>query len=274
MEGTTKDIRLSKWDLLKSFLCWHNFAQSCYNYERMQALGFTHAMIPILSKLYTKKEDIAAGLKRHMVFFNTEANIGSIIPGIMAALEEQRARGAEYSDETMNSLKTGLMGPLAGVGDTVTQGLVKTILLAIAVDMAAHGSIAGPLFFFVCFTAFTLSIGYFMYMQGYRLGKDALSKMIEGAMVIRVTEGLSVLGLMVLGALAATRIPVATGVTFTFSKTVIKLQDILNSIMPGLLSLLTLLAVWYALEKGKSILWILAILFIVGFAGVYLKILV
>ncbi len=274
MERTTNEARLSKWDLLKSFLCWHNFAQSCYNYERMQALGFTHAMIPILSKLYTKKEDIAAGLKRHMVFFNTEANIGSIIPGIMAALEEQKAQGAEYSDETINSLKTGLMGPLAGVGDTVTQGLVKTILLAIAVDIAAQGSIVGPLFFFVCFTAYTLGIGYLLYMQGYRLGKDALAKMLEGTVVNRVTEGLSVLGLTVLGALAATRIPVATGITFTFGKTMIKLQDILNSIMPGLLSLLTLLAVWYALEKGKSILWVLAALFVIGFAGVYLKILV
>ncbi len=270
----TAEVKLTKWDLVKSFLCWHNFAQSCYNYERMQALGFTHAMVPILAKLYTKKEDIAAGLKRHLVFFNTEANIGAVIPGIMAALEEKKANGAEYTDETINSLKTGLMGPLAGVGDTVTQGLVKTILLAIAVGIAAEGSAVGPLFFFACFTAYTFGVGYLAYMQGYRLGKDALAKMLEGTMVSRVTEGLTVLGLTVLGALAATRIPVATGVTFTMGKTVVKLQAILNSIMPGILSLITLLAVWYALEKGKSILWILAILFAAGFIGVYLQILV
>lgn len=269
----TKSV-LSKWDLIKSFLCWHSFSQSCHNYERMQALGFAHAMIPILTKLYTRKEDIAAGLKRHLLFFNTEPNIGSIVPGIMAALEEQKAKGADLSDETINSLKTGLMGPLAGVGDTVTQGLVKTILLAISVDIAAQGSAVGPLFFFVCFTAYTLGIGYFMYMQGYRLGKDALTKMLEGTLVSRITEGLTVLGLIVLGALAATRIPVATGVTFTMGKTMVKLQDILNGIMPGLLSLLTLLAVWYLLQKGKSVLWILCAMFIIGFAGVYLKILI
>lgn len=269
-----KRVSLTKWDLIKSFLCWHSFSQSCHNYERMQALGFTHAMIPILTRLYTKQEDIAAGLKRHMQFFNTEPNIGSVIPGIMAALEEQKANGADLSDETINSLKTGLMGPLAGVGDTVTQGLVKTILLAISVDLAAQGSVLGPLFFFVCFTAYTFGIGYFMYMQGYRLGKEALTKMLEGTFVSQITEGLTVLGLIVLGALAATRIPVATGVTFTMGKTVLKMQDILNSIMPGLLSLMTLLAVWYLLQKGKSVLWILGAMFIIGFAGVYLNILV
>lgn len=265
---------LTKLDLIKSFLCWHSFAQSCYNYERMQALGFTHAMIPILSRLYKTKEEIAAGMKRYLTFFNTEPNIGAIIPGIMAALEEQRAHGAELNDETINSLKTGLMGPLAGVGDTVTQGLVKTVLLAIGVQMAAQGSVLGPLFFFVCFTAFTLGISYFLYMQGYKLGRDALGKMLAGTIVNRITEGLTVLGLTVVGALAATRIPVTTGVTFTYGQNAIKLQTVLNGIMPGMLSLLTLLAVWYALQKGKSVQWILAVMFVVGFVGAYLHILV
>ena len=267
-------VALTKGDLVKSFLCWHSFCQSCHNYERMQALGFTHAMIPILTRLYKDKADIAAGLKRHLQFFNTEPNIGSVVPGIMAALEEQRANGAESSDETTNSLKTGLMGPLAGVGDTVTQGLVKTILLAIAVDMASQGSVLGPLFFFFCFTTYTMGIGYFLYMQGYRLGRDALAKMLEGDLVSRITEGLTVLGLIVVGALAATRIPVSTGITFEIGKTAVKLQTMLNSIMPGLLSLLTLLLVWYLLQKGKSVLWILGLMFVIGFGGAYFKILV
>lgn len=273
MQSNNTVPRLTKWDLIKSFLCWHSFAQTCYNYERLQALGFAHSMIPILKRLYTRKEDIAAGLKRHMLFFNTETNFGSIIPGIMAALEEQRANGSELSDEAINSLKTGLMGPLAGVGDTVTQGLVKTILLAICVDLAAQGSVLGPILFFVAFTAFTFGTGYLMYMQGYRLGRDALTKALSGDKVNRWTEGLTVLGLTVLGALAATRIPVATGITFSMGKTTVQLQGILDKIMPGMLALLTLFLVWHFLRKGKSVLWILLCMFIAGFAGSYLNIL-
>ena len=230
-------------------------------------------MIPILKRLYTTKEDIAAGLKRHLVFFNTEANFGSVIPGIMAALEEQRANGSELSDEAMNSLKTGLMGPIAGVGDTVTQGLVKTILLAICVDMAAQGSVGGPVLFFIAFTAYTFGLGYVMYMQGYRLGRDALTRALAGDRVSRWTEGLTVLGLIVLGALAATRIPVTTGITFTMGKTIIQLQGILDKIMPGMLSLTTLFIVWHFLRKGKSVMVILASMFVIGFVGAYLHIL-
>lgn len=273
MDNKNNPVKLTKWDLVKSFLCWHNFAQSCYNYERLQALGFAHSMIPILKRLYTTKEDIAAGLKRHLMFFNTEANFGSVIPGFMAALEEQKANGAEFSDEAMNSLKAGLMGPIAGVGDTVTQGLVKTILLAICVDLAAQGSVLGPILFFVAFTAYTFGLGYVMYMQGYRLGRDALTKALSGDRVNRWTEGLTVLGLTVLGALAATRIPVATGITFSMGKTTVALQGILDKIMPGMLGLATLFIVWHFLRKGKSVLVILAAMFVVGFAGAYLHIL-
>lgn len=265
--------RLTKADLIKSFLCWHSFAQSCYNYERMQALGFAHAMIPIINRLYSRPEEIASGLKRHLLFFNTEANIGSVIPGVMAALEEQKANGAEISDETISSLKTGLMGPLAGVGDTVTQGLVKTILLAFCVDIAAQGSAVGPLLFFFLFTAYTLGISWFMFMRGYRFGRTALSQMIAGPLVQRVTEGLTVLGLIVVGALSATRIPVATGVVIKFGKTAVALQDVFNQIMPGLLNLSAMLAIWLALRSGHSVGKILVVLITLGFAGAFTGIL-
>lgn len=91
------------------------------------SLGFCHAMVPILKRLYPDKEDLAAGLTRHMAFFNTENQWGALIPGMIASIEEERANGMDYSDEVINGLKIGLMGPLAGVGDTITQGLVKTI---------------------------------------------------------------------------------------------------------------------------------------------------
>lgn len=265
--------KLSKTDLVKSFLCWHNFAQSCYNYERMQALGMTHAMIPVIKKLYSDQAQRAAALKRHLVFFNTEANLGSIVPGIMAAMEEERANGKEISDETLNSLKTGLMGPLAGVGDTLTQGLVKTVLLAFCVDLAAKGSIMGPILFFILFTAYTLGLGYFMYMQGYKLGKQALLQLISGEQMKKVTEGLKALGLIVVGALAATRIPVATGLVIPVGQSAIKVQELLNHIMPSLLSFLTLLVVWLFLRRGTSISKILTGMFVVGFAGVFLGVL-
>ena len=129
-----KKVVLRKKDLLKSFMIWELTSEMCLSYERLMSLGFCHAMLPILKRLYPNdKEKLADGMTRHMAFFNTENQWGALIPGMVASMEEEKANGADYSDETINGLKVGLMGPLAGIGDTVTQGLVKTILLAIAV---------------------------------------------------------------------------------------------------------------------------------------------
>ena len=141
--NTEKKIELRRSDLMKSFMIWELTSEMCLSYERLMSLGFCHAMVPILKRLYPDKEDLAAGLTRHMAFFNTENQWGALIPGMIASIEEERANGMDYSDEVINGLKIGLMGPLAGVGDTITQGLVKTILLAIAVEMGLAGNVYG-----------------------------------------------------------------------------------------------------------------------------------
>ena len=60
-----------------------------------------------------------------MQFFNTEATIGASSPVSCYRLEEDRANGAEIPDEVIASIKTGLMGPMAGIGDTLYWGTIK-----------------------------------------------------------------------------------------------------------------------------------------------------
>ncbi|HHW57613.1 MAG TPA: PTS system mannose/fructose/sorbose family transporter subunit IID [Clostridia bacterium] len=266
--------KLSKTDLLKSFFCWHMFAQSCYNFERFQALGFVHSMIPIISKLYHTKEEISQALKRHLTFFNTEANFGSMIPGMIAALEEEKANGnTDITDETINSLKTGLMGPFAGIGDTITQGLVKTVLLAITVDIAAKGNAFGPILFFILFTTYVVGVGYFMYFQGYKWGKNALSKITGTNVMQKITEGMNVLGLTVLGALVAAMVNIKTPLVFKIQQTTIEVQQLLDKIVPNLLSLMTVFLLWYLLKKNKSVVSLIIWIFIIGIIAAYFKIL-
>ena len=45
--------------------------------------------------------------------------IGTIINGIVASMEEDIALGGETPNELPVSIKTTLMGPLAGIGDTI-----------------------------------------------------------------------------------------------------------------------------------------------------------
>ncbi|MEM1484114.1 PTS system mannose/fructose/sorbose family transporter subunit IID [Oscillospiraceae bacterium PP1C4] len=261
----TQRITLDKKTLRKSWWNWTCWGQICYNYERMMGLGFCHSMIPILKKLYPNdKEKQAEGMTRHLTFYNTENTWGCMIPGIVAAMEEERANGAEIDDESINNIKTALMGPLAGIGDAVTQGLVKVILLSMAVDLSMKGSAMGPILFFVLFSAYALGVGYSSYFSGYKLGKNAVVKVLSGGLIKDITEGFGAMGMMVLGGLVATKIPVFTALSFQLGEKPTMIQDLLNQIMPAFLPMAVFLGVYALLRKGLTPAKTMGILFAAG----------
>ena len=175
-------------------------------------------MIHIIKKLYTTKEEISAALKRYLVFFTGLGFIGTLIPGICASMEEQRANGAEITDETINSLRSGLMGPLAGIGDTVSQGILYPTAAALACSMAIEGNALGPILFFVIYSGAMVLLGYNMYMLGYNKGKSAVLRLLRSNMISKVTDAFSILGLMVVGAMSAERVLINIPFSFTVDK--------------------------------------------------------
>lgn len=260
--------KLSKKALKRSFWIWELTSEMCLSYERLMSLGFCHAMVPVVKELYDdNEEEKARALTRHMSFFNTENQFGALIPGMVASLEEERANGAPYSDEVIDSLKVGLMGPLAGVGDTVTQGLVKTILLAICVEMGLKGNVMGPILFFILYTAYILGMGHFMFFKGYQLGRNAFGMIKDGAIIRKLTDSMGVLGMTVAGCMISNYVCIETGLTFEFGETVVVLQDILNEIMPGLLSIGAVFAIYGLIKKNISVIKIILGLVVVGILG-------
>lgn len=266
-------VKLEKKDLIRSWLLWVTFGQTCYNYERMQGMGFCHSMTPIIDRLYTKKEDKAAALQRHLTYYNTENNWGAAIAGITASMEEEKANGAEVDDETINGVKTSLMGPLAGIGDTVTQSLVKTILLSIGCSLAMSGSILGPILFLVGMSVYTLGLSYNAYFLGYHSGKTSVTKLLRSGVVKNVSEALGALGMMVLGAMVAANIGISTPLTITLQGTEVVLQNILNSILPKMLPLIAFFITYRLVVKGRKPAHIIIGMFVVGIAGSLLHIL-
>lgn len=260
--------KLTKKDLNKCWWIWELTSEMCLSYERLMSLGFCHAMVPIMKRLYgDDKEELSKGLTRHMSFFNTENQFGALIPGMVASIEEERANGAPYSDDMIDSLKVGLMGPLAGIGDTVTQGLVKTILLAICVDMGLKGNIIAPLIFFVLYTAYILGMGRFMFNTGYRLGRNAFSSVKDSNLIRKLTDCMSVLGMTVAGCMISNYVGIETGLAFTFGETQVILQDILNEIMPGLLSVAGVFILYGLTKKNVFVIKIIIGIAIVGILG-------
>lgn len=140
-----KNIEITKKDLRRSFLRWYMSAEISNSFERLQSVSFCYSMIPVLRKLYPDRDAFKESLKRELQFFNTEAIWGTPIHGITIAMEEEKAKGEDIPDSAITGIKTGLMGPLAGIGDTITWGMLKTIIYGIGCTMAATGNIMGAL---------------------------------------------------------------------------------------------------------------------------------
>ena len=259
-------------DIFWACFNWMTFLHSLYNWQRMQGVGFAHAMVPIIRRLYTTKEDISAALKRHLVFFNTATTIGAIIPGIVCALEEERANGADITDEAINGLKTGLMGPMAGLGDTLQQALFIPITLALCIGLAMEGNFAGPVLFVLAGMAWTWGLTYLMFFTGYRWGRSAIERVLEGGLLDQIATAASVAGLVVAGVMVTRFVTIGTPVVFTAGKTTVALgKDILDKIMPGVLPLIVTLAVWRAMVRRVSTNTIVLAIFAVGILGGALK---
>ncbi|HLF28903.1 MAG TPA: PTS system mannose/fructose/sorbose family transporter subunit IID [Anaerolineae bacterium] len=267
---------LTRQDVFQSWLRWLFFSHSTYNWERLQGLGFAHSMTPVIEKLYHTKEEVSAALKRHLVFFNTQPDIGGVIHGAVIAMEEERASGAEISDDAINGVKTGLMGPMAGIGDTIQQGIVIPIVLAIgmgiatggAVGTATTGNILGPLFVLVVLAAFIWGVGWLLWWQGYQQGRSAVTNILQGGLLNRVIVGAGVLGNFIMGALAVSFVNLSTPVVFTIGGTTFRLQEILNSFMPELLPLLLVLLIWWLVaRKNVSPTKIMLAILVIGVLG-------
>lgn len=238
--------KLSKKTLFKSYINWSFFHLTSLGFERMEAFGFLHSMMPIIKELYgdDKEEEIKA-LKRHSVFYNVEPILGTVVPGIVAALEENRANGAEIDDEMINGVKVGLMGPLSGIGDSFFQGLLAPIFLSIGISLSEGGSVLGPLFYIFTMFPFIVCFSYFVYFRGYHLGINSVDLFL-GKNAKRIQEAFSVLGLIVTGAIGASFISLSLNITIVEDVTV---QGFLDGIFPSFLPLMLLVVTWILMTK-------------------------
>jgi len=267
---------LTRQDVFQSFLRWLFFSHSTYNWERMQGMAFAHSMTPIIRKLYKTKEDISAALTRHLVFFNTQPDWGGVINGAVIAMEEERAAGADISDDAINGIKTGLMGPMAGIGDTMQQGIFIPILLSIGMSItlggnvkgATTGNFFGPIFYLVTMAAATWGVGWFVYWQGYKQGRAAVVNLLKSGALNKVIAGAGVLGNFIMGALVLSFVKLSTPVAFMIGGTSFVVQDIFNSFMPSILPLLLVLLIWWLLaKKNVSPTWVMVVIILVGVLG-------
>lgn len=242
---------LSKKDLVKSWMLWLGTCELSNSYERLQSLSFAACLSPILKKLYKDSEQLSAALKRHLTFFNTEGIWGSIIPGVVISMEEEKAQGAEITDEMITGLKTGMMGPLAGIGDTVDWGTIRPIVVGLFLPLASAGSwLAGIGPFIICSTISTV-ISYYLWNFGYSFGKRSILQVLKNGKINQFITAAGVLGMFMMGVLSAQYVKLSLKPKIQVGKAVKPIQSYFDQLIPGLLPIAIVFLIYYLITKKK-----------------------
>ncbi|MCF5881527.1 PTS system mannose/fructose/sorbose family transporter subunit IID [Aeromonas veronii] len=262
-----QSVALTSRDLRACWRSWMMYNLSSMSFERLESFGFCLGMMPALKKLYLGKAERMEAMKRHASFYNTEPQIGAIINGLAVGLEEKRANGEKIDGETINTLKVGLMGPIAGIGDSMIPGMLVPILLSIGMALAAGGSVLGPLFYIISFNAIAITGSYMLFMKGYKLGTGSVESLVSSESA-KLREALSLLGVFVMGGVAASYVNLSTGLDFVTSDGVnIQVQSMLDGIFPKMMPLVVVLGTWYLMAKRnvspvKAMLGLLVLAFV------------
>lgn len=268
------EVSLTKKDLNKAYWTFEVFAQACCSYERLQAPGFFSGMKNIIEKLYPKKEDRIEACKRHMEFYNSEfALVGPVILGIAIAMEEKKANGVGVEGEAISAIKTSLMGPLAGIGDTLRQGTLIPIIGSIAISIGTGGNLLAPVLYMVATLGINWGISYNLFHKAYEKGSELVGEFFQGDRMEKIMTMITTLGAITIGALAANTVKLSTILELNFGEKPLNLQTgIFDTIALNILPFAAVMLVYYLLRKkvsvNKIIILIFAFAIVFGLLGI------
>jgi mannose/fructose/N-acetylgalactosamine-specific phosphotransferase system component IID len=269
---TPSTVTLTRRVLNQAFWRYFWAFEISWNYERMQALGFCWAMIPVLRRLNPDNNKFAAAMQRHLVFFNTSKVVGGpLILGTTIAMEEA---GSTVSADGM---KVAMMGPMSGIGDTITFALYNSIIFSIGANWAIQGHLYGPIFTAILVLIPYLAVRRWQFNLGYREGKNLVTRLSGGALA-KVNEGATILGMVVLGGFIPSIVKMVTTLTYqqTISTTTstgttanvtqsVPIQEQLDTVLPFLLPVALTGLVYFLLRKfNLNPVWAIVVVFVIG----------
>lgn len=234
-----------------------------FSYDKMQALGALFTLAPVIKANARNKDELIAACKTNVQFFNTQPFMANFIFGICIAMIENHE-----PEEAIQAVKVGLMGPLAGIGDSLVWFTVRPILFSIGAGLALQGNVFGPIFALLSFWFVGQYVVRYLGMKlGYEQGTRFIEEFAESGLMEEVTNTISIVGITVVGTLIATWVKASSPLVFKAGADAgagMKLQPMFDMLMPKLLpALLTALAYWMLAKKKMHPIAVILI-FLVG----------
>lgn len=258
--------KLTKRDIRKLF--WYSQAfVSGFNYEKEEAPGFVFSMMPVIEKVYDNDDDKREAYRRHTELFLTEAHLSHLVIGITAAMEEQNSQSEDFDADSINAIKTALMGPMAGIGDSLYHGTLRPLVAGFAVSMIAASnyiSALGCILFVLIMGGVGQLIRYLGITMGYERGVSLVATLQSSGIVQKLTKYAGIVACVVIGGWIPSLVWLSIPWTYTAGETVISLQQTLDSMMPNMLSLCLTLLCYKLLSKKVTPVVLMILLMVAG----------
>ena len=267
---TENSTKLTKKDLWKLFLYSEGFVTG-FNYEKQEAPGFAFSMIPVLEKVYKDPEEKKEAYRRHTELFLTEARLSHFVIGLTAAMEERNANEHDIDPVSIGAIKSALMGPLAGIGDSLYHGTLRPIMAGLAISLVIasnYTSILGPLIFVLVMAAVGQLIRWFGIFKGYEKGVEFVSAMQTSGLIGKMTKYAGIAAYVVIGGFVSNFVAMSIPWSYMAGETEVSIQSTLDSMVPGLLPVLyTLLMLWLMKKKKANPIMLMILTMVVGVVG-------
>ncbi|MBP3701960.1 MAG: PTS system mannose/fructose/sorbose family transporter subunit IID [Lachnospiraceae bacterium] len=249
-------------------VAWRSMVGSgTYNYENMQALVFLYAMIPVINRYYEKEEDRIAAYKRHFTLFNITPAVYGFVTGLAASMEKMASKDKNYDVSAINSIKTSLMGPLSGIGDSIFWGALKVVATGVGVSFALQGSILGPILYFLINFIPAMLSKMLLPRISFKKGTEFFASMEKSGTISLVTKLCNVVGLMTIGSMATTMVKVNLAWEMNLSGNILNLQSVIDGLLPKALPVALTLLMFKYLKKDVKPMTLMLILIAVGIAA-------
>lgn len=263
--------KLTKKDLNKMFWQLQIWGLgTAVNNVNSQAIGFAMSIAPVLNKLYkdAPKEQRVAAMQRHLEYFLSQNTATGMILGITAALEETTS---EEEKDAVVAVKAGMMGPLAGIGDSVFKLTIQAIAGSIGAVYALQGNFLGVILMFLIYNGINIAIKYGGIVLGYKKGMEFVTSGEQAKMMTNIINLATMVGVIVLGALISSSVKFNIAYVIQVKETVVNIQEILDGVMPNVLPLLITIGL-YQINKRVPRKYLIVMIFAILIIGTILAV--
>lgn len=250
-------------------ICWRSLNAHCSRVggqARQMAIGFLWQIMPALNRYYKDQpEKKKEALYRHVQFCNVSNAIYPFLAGLVASMEKENSEVDDFDTSSIVAIKAALMGPLAGIGDSLLFSVVCVIAAGIGISFALQGSILGPILFFLIYNGCTMALRFSLGYVGFISGSSFITNMYQNGTLKILTKCAGILGLIMVGAMTASTVKFTTAISIPIpGGEAVALQSSLDILFLGLVPLLLTFGCKKLLDKNVNINWIMVGIFVLS----------